>query len=55
MEFVPSLPAYPPTLTNVIADVAGRHAGRQFLVDGERRLTFRDAERLGTDAHKAAG
>src|SRR4051812_35307111 len=49
MEFVPSLPAYPPTLTNVIADAAERHAGREFLVDGDRRFTFRDAERASAE------
>src|SRR4051812_21439782 len=49
MEFVPSLPAYPPTLTNVIADAAERHGGREFLVDGDRRFTFRDAERASAE------
>jgi acyl-CoA synthetase (AMP-forming)/AMP-acid ligase II len=45
MEAIPFLPDYPPTLPNVIAGAVRRHGEREFLVDGERRLSFRDAER----------
>jgi acyl-coenzyme A synthetase/AMP-(fatty) acid ligase len=36
---------YAPTLPNLIADAAARHGDREFLVYGDRRLTFRDVER----------
>jgi acyl-CoA synthetase (AMP-forming)/AMP-acid ligase II len=49
MEFIPSFPGYAPTLPNVIADAARRHDGREFLVDGARRYTFREAERVSAE------
>jgi acyl-CoA synthetase (AMP-forming)/AMP-acid ligase II len=45
MEYVPKFPDYPPTLPNALADVARRHDAREFLVDGDRRWTYRQAER----------
>jgi acyl-coenzyme A synthetase/AMP-(fatty) acid ligase len=42
---VPVFPDYPPTLPNVLADCVARYAEHEFLVEGERRLTYRDAER----------
>jgi acyl-coenzyme A synthetase/AMP-(fatty) acid ligase len=53
MTDVPFLPDYPATLPNVIADTTRRYADREFLVMGERRLTFRDVER--SSAHLARG
>ena len=53
MTDVPFLPDYPATLPNVIADTTRRYADREFLVMGERRLTFRDVERRS--AHLARG
>jgi acyl-coenzyme A synthetase/AMP-(fatty) acid ligase len=53
MTDVPFLPDYPATLPNVIADTTRRYADREFLVMGDRRLTFRDVERRS--AHLARG
>ena len=53
MTDVPFLPDYPATLPNVIADTANRYADREFLVMGDRRMTFRDVER--SSAHLARG
>ena len=53
MTDVPFLPDYPATLPNVIADTTRRYADKEFLVMGERRLTFRDVER--SSAHLARG
>jgi acyl-CoA synthetase (AMP-forming)/AMP-acid ligase II len=45
LEEIPVFPDYPPTLPNVIARAVKDHGGREFLVEGDRRFTFRDAER----------
>lgn len=42
---IPRFADYPPTIANVIADAVKRYGGREFMVDGERRLTFAQAER----------
>ena len=44
----PALPfdkPYTPTLPNVLQDAAARFADREFIVMGERRVTFESAER----------
>ncbi|HXC41501.1 MAG TPA: class I adenylate-forming enzyme family protein [Burkholderiales bacterium] len=45
IEEIPVFPGYPPTLPNVIAAAMREAADREFMVEGSRRLTFRDAER----------
>jgi len=42
---IPRFADYPPTIANVLADAVKRHAEREMMVEGDRRLTFAQAER----------
>lgn len=41
----PKFADYPPTIPNVLADAIKRHGAREWMVDGDRRFTFAQAER----------
>src|ERR1700690_3428202 len=42
----PTFPPYRQTMPAVIADCVARHADREFLCEGDRRLSYRDTDRL---------
>ena len=49
----PTLPDYPATMPNVIADIVRQYGDREFLVESSRRFTYADVDRMSS--HLARG
>ena len=48
-SIVPDGPPFSPTLPNLVRDAARRHGAREYMVMGDRRITFEETESISAD------